>query len=139
MKRFYLDTCIWIDLIEGRVGTRGEAFGEEALKLVERIRKGKHRIVLSSEVYRELRLYFADVPAVLVSFIELCEFIIIPSSQKAEASLIADQRNVPFSDALHAIIARDSSLILVTRDKHFRKLIDITPYFFPWHADAAHA
>jgi len=37
-----------------------------------------------------------------------------------------ENRNVPRGDALHAIIARDHKLILITRDNHFKKLEDIS-------------
>jgi len=38
---------------------------------------------------------------------------------------------VPAGDALHAIVARDNDLILVTRDRHFRKLEDISKHYKP--------
>ena len=46
--------------------------------------------------------------------------------QKEEAKKLAIQRNVPKKDALHAISARDNDLQLISRDKHFEKLKDIT-------------
>ncbi|MBI3026645.1 PIN domain-containing protein [Candidatus Woesearchaeota archaeon] len=51
--------------------------------------------------------------------------MIATEKQREEAKKIAEERNVPAGDALHAIIARDNDLILVTRDSHFRKLEDI--------------
>ena len=47
------------------------------------------------------------------------------------AKKIAKERDVPAGDALHAIIARDDDLILVTRDRHFRKLEDISKHHKP--------
>jgi len=38
---------------------------------------------------------------------------------------------VPFFDALHAVLARDNKAIMVTRDKHFDELLDITKYKKP--------
>lgn len=34
-------------------------------------------------------------------------------------------------NALHAIVARDNGLILITRDNHFRVLQDISKYYKP--------
>jgi len=48
----------------------------------------------------------------------------ISKQQMQEAKDIAKKRNLPKGDALHAIIARDSEAILVSRDKHFQKLKD---------------
>ena len=51
--------------------------------------------------------------------------------QREEAKKIAKERDVPAGDALHAIVARDNDLILVTRDRHFRKLEDISKHYKP--------
>ena len=48
-----------------------------------------------------------------------------------EAKKIATERNIPVGDALHAIIARDNNLVLVTRDKHFENIEDISKHFKP--------
>ena len=134
MRRFYLDTCIWIDLIENRVGTKGEPFGKEATKLLAWIRQHKHRIIISDEVYRELSVYFPDVTKPLLSFALICDLILVNPAQQSEARMVAQLRNVPLSDAVHALIARDYGCTLVSRDRHFRRLTDITSYCFPWHA-----
>ena len=48
-----------------------------------------------------------------------------------EARKLARQRNVPNKDALHAILARDNNLQLISRDRHFEKLKDITEIKLP--------
>ena len=45
--------------------------------------------------------------------------------------MLAEIRNVPRGDAIHAIIARDYELILITRDKHFQNLKDIAECYKP--------
>jgi predicted nucleic acid-binding protein len=42
-----------------------------------------------------------------------------------EADELSRQRNVPFTDALNAIIARNNNAIMVSQDKHYQKLKDI--------------
>jgi predicted nucleic acid-binding protein len=57
--------------------------------------------------------------------------IIATSEQRAEAKKVAIQRSVPPGDALHAIMARDNKLILITRDRHFKQLKDISKHYKP--------
>lgn len=61
----------------------------------------------------------------------ITEKIITNLKQKTEAKKIAQERALPPGDVLHAIIARDNNLVLITRDKHFKQLEDITPYHKP--------
>lgn len=52
--------------------------------------------------------------------------------QFEEACRLAKQRDVPFGDVIHAILARDHEAILVSRDeKDFRKLKDVTNFREP--------
>ena len=59
--------------------------------------------------------------------------IFVESNKKqfGKAKDISAKRNVPLFDALHAIIARDSKAVMITRDAHFKKLKDITEYKKP--------
>ena len=45
--------------------------------------------------------------------------------QKESALKVSIKRKAPKGDVLHALIARDNEAILITQDKHFRKLKDI--------------
>ncbi len=51
--------------------------------------------------------------------------ISISKEQAKEAADLCRKRNVPFADVLHAILARDNRAVMVTRDRHFQRLIDI--------------
>lgn len=64
-------------------------------------------------------------------FEKIIKKVIVTKEQREEAKRISEERNIPRGDALHAIIARDSKLILVTRDNHFKKLEDISKYYKP--------
>ena len=44
---------------------------------------------------------------------------------------LALKRKIPKSDALHALIARDSKSVLITFDIHFKKLNDIIQVHSP--------
>ena len=49
----------------------------------------------------------------------------VSSIQKKEATSLGRVRKVSFGDALHAVLARDNSAVMVTRDRHFLELMDI--------------
>jgi len=49
----------------------------------------------------------------------------ITNLQIEETRKISSGRNIPVRDAFHAIIARDSEAILITRDYHFQKMKEI--------------
>ena len=49
----------------------------------------------------------------------------VKKEQFQEAARIKRERKLPFADLLHAIIARDNSAIMVTRDIHFEDFEDI--------------
>ena len=57
--------------------------------------------------------------------LDLLVKVLISKEQAKEATILCKKRKVPFGDALHAILARDNKAIMVTRDKHFKKLKDI--------------
>ena len=67
----------------------------------------------------------------ILPFTKIIQKIFVTTTQRDEAKKIATERNLPPGDVLHAIIARDNSLIMVTRDKHFKKLEDITKHYKP--------
>jgi predicted nucleic acid-binding protein len=55
----------------------------------------------------------------------------VNKKQFRKAKDISNKRNIPVFDALHAIIARDNSAVMITRDRHFDKLLDIVRYKKP--------
>ena len=62
-------------------------------------------------------------------FKSLRPILLFVESTEKQIGLAKDlsfKRNVPKRDALHALIARDNKAILVTFDKHFQMLLDIT-------------
>ena len=67
----------------------------------------------------------------ILPFRKIIDKIFATKEQRDEARKIAEERNLPSGDVLHAILARDNNFILVTRDKHFRELEDITKHYKP--------
>lgn len=131
--KYYLDACIWIDLFSNRVSYINEPLGKYAQKLISLIKARSWKIVITPYLITELEKTYSlgEVSEMLIYLGDTLEWIDISAEQYEEAEELAISRDVPKGDALHAIIARDYKLIFVTRDKHFRKLSDISLHYKP--------
>lgn len=137
VKKYYLDTSIWVDLVEERRGFMGESLSAPAFKLLINIKIKKQNIILSNQVLKELKGKYSDdqIKSIFLPFSGIIQKIKTSKSQESEARSISSVRNVPFGDVLHAIIARDNDLVLITRDKHFKLLLDIVDFYKPEEAN----
>jgi len=131
--KYYLDTSIWMDLYEDRKGFNQEPLGEFALKLFNLIKAKRNILVISDLLIKELEINYstAEINGMINPFHNLIQKIFVSTKQRNEAKMIAIERNIPKGDALHAIIARDNKLILITRDNHFKKTEDICKFYKP--------
>ena len=132
-QKFYIDTSIWIDLLENRRGFNDEPLGDFALRLFVLIKTKHHKLIISDILVRELEGFYSaqEINGMMKPFEKITEKVVSTHEQRKEAKEIAQQRNLPRGDALHAIIARDNNLILITRDKDFRQLEDISKHHKP--------
>ncbi|MFQ5531756.1 MAG: type II toxin-antitoxin system VapC family toxin [Candidatus Nanoarchaeia archaeon] len=124
-EEFYLDTSIWLDVYEKR-GKNGEA----ALKLINKILAENKVILYSDIVIRELeKLGYSQE--------EIYEMFRIAKPDKIrrvhvskefvrEADKISTEKNISLADVLHAILTRENYAQLISRDKDFDKLKNIT-------------
>ncbi len=130
---YYIDTSIWIDFLEDRHGHKNEPLGEFALKLFIQIKVKKYNLVLSDILIKELGSFYSieEINGMMMPFKNQIVKVYANKKQIFEAKTISKQRKLPIGDVLHAILARDNRLILVTRDKHFRDLEDITKCYKP--------
>jgi len=133
MNKYYADTSIWIDLYEDRKGFNNEKLGDYALDLFYFIIDKNHKLIISDMLIKELGINYttAQINGMMKIYGNLIEKVKITTKQRDEAKKLSLERNLPYGDALHAIIARDNNLILVTRDNHFKKLTDISKYYKP--------
>jgi len=132
-EEYIIDTSIWVDLYEDRKDYNNEPLGNYAFKLLVKIKAKESAIVLTDFLIRELETIYsvAEINGMFKPFEKIIKKIIATEKQWEEAKKIAKERDVPAGDALHAIVARDNDLILVTRDRHFRKLEDISKHHKP--------
>jgi len=129
-SEFYFDTSIWLDFYE----KRGKN-GENALQLIMKIIKKDLITAYSDLTIKELKHlnYSQNQINEIFSIVKLenIKRIHIYKEQREEASKLAKIRNVPKRDALHAILSRDNHLQLISRDRHFEKLKDISKAGLP--------
>ena len=132
-NKYYLDTSIWIDIYEDRKGYNNEPLGDYGLKLLAMLRIKKFKLILTDLIIKELQNYYSipEINGMIKPFEEIIEKIIGTKTQGDEAIKIANERKLPYGDVLHSIIARDNNLILVTRDRHFKELQDISKSYKP--------
>jgi len=133
VEKFYVDTSIWIDLYEDRKGYNNEPLGEFALRLFAMIKAKKKRLIISDILIKELEKYYSieQINGMIKPFEEIIENIFSTKEQIKEARRISEQRSLPPGDALHAILAGENKFILISRDKDFRMLADISKCYKP--------
>lgn len=128
-KSFYLDSCIWRDYYENRFGQKGRPIGRSALYFLAKIIEKKEIIFFSELTIKELKSYLLDDNINEMFNILFHSNIMYKISMNKEdykkAKELAWLRNIPASDAAHAIMAKRNNAILVTRDNHFEKLKDM--------------
>ena len=127
-QRYYLDTSIWRDYYENRSDS-SKQLGRLALQFLLKIIKEDNLILYSDLVVQELMIKYSkeEISNILsiIYNLNLLVKISISKEQAKEAADLCRKRNVPFADVLHAILARDNRAVMVTRDRHFQRLIDI--------------
>ncbi len=131
IKRFYIDTSIWIDFFEDRKDNL-KPLGEFAFQFLKKCKKYKCKIIFSEPLIFELKKFSEQwLNEIFSSFKELLAIVSISENQRSEAEQIAKKRGLPFNDIFHAIIARDNNAIIISRDKHFEELSDLVECFAP--------
>ena len=123
--RFYLDTSVWLDFYLKR-----RKNGEIAKKLISKIIEKNKIIIYSDNIlmeFKRLGLHESEINEILrILKPKNIQRVHITKEQIIEMNKLARQRELPKNDALHSILSRDHESQLVSRDKHFEKLKDIT-------------
>ena len=124
-SKYYFDTAIWRDLHENRKD-KSKNLGELAFEAIKKIRINKEKILYSDFVFEELSHAYdkQTINKLFKDASELLEKVKISEGQFKEAADLSKKLNIPFGDAVHGVLARDNNAIMVTRDRHFRKLKD---------------
>ena len=130
-ERFYLDTSIWLDFFEDRDEPN---FPKSmwAKELIKKIIMKENQIIFSDNNFLELTnlgYLESEIKELLSQLKSIIIFVESTEREIGKAKDLAQKRDIPKRDALHALIARDNNALLITLDNHFRKLTDIiTPH-----------
>jgi len=120
--KFYLNTCIWRDFFEDRFDGL-KPLGEFAFQFLKQCQEKGIEILVSDTVVLELEASLSKgrVKEMFSSFESIIREIAANAEEVSEARREWEKRNkqLPFKDVLHAIIARDNKAVLVSRDNHF--------------------
>ena len=127
-----VDTNIFMDL----AFERGE-FNDSAFRFFNDTLSCKHKIFLTEAVIYELNkknLIEKLDELILNKLRKKDKLTIVDASieQISNANKISTQQNLPFADALIALLAKENNCVVVTRDKHFsQNLSSIIDCFKP--------
>jgi predicted nucleic acid-binding protein len=123
---YYFDTCIWIDFFEDRKNLVGKNLGKPAYDAIFKITSHNNKIIISDIIHIELenvvdKNYLENELKILLmsGFLKTAYST---QEDRAYANKIASEKNVPFGDALNAILAKKNNATIITRDKHFKLL-----------------
>lgn len=135
--KLYLDTHIFVDFWNDRVD-KMRPLGDFAYELLRETIGCKHHLLFSDLIVAELinscgltehdiwnELFSDIIRAGKFSKVEITE------QQKSEAKKMAARLEIPKSDALHAILARDNKAVLVSRDHHHESVKDFVKVLTP--------
>lgn len=127
-RAYYIDACIWRDFHENRED-KFRPLGEWAFEMFRMIKENKFLVLYSNLIVDELSKDF-DIEQIkeifkIISEAGLLKKVELRKQQFQKAAKLKKERNLPFGDCLHAIIARDNKAIIITRDKHFEELQDV--------------
>ena len=125
MVNYFLDTCIWRDFYERRIGSGGRNLGSAAAKLFLKILKKKDKILFSEALLWELNKdYSASEINDMLNLLYTANSLIKIEIGKEEfilAKTMSLKRNIPFIDALNALQAKNHNAIMVSQDMHYLK------------------
>jgi len=132
MQRVYIDTAIWRDYFEDRKDTKQE-LGKITDKLLKKLLKESFVIVVSNIVRRELlhKYTLEELESLFLPFKQ--NFVEVESTvdEYYDAHRMSMKYDVPFGDALHAVLARNHDALILTRDSDFKRLRGVCPFQKP--------
>lgn len=128
---YYVNTCVWSDYYEDRYGNRGMPLGKYAAKFFLEAIKNKDKILISDLTIRELKRFYdeidIDLMFSLLSNLDLLTAAQITEDEILEAKVLSEKyTTIPLHDILHAVVSKKHNAILVTQDRHFKELKEIT-------------
>ena len=132
MNKYYVDTSIWRDLHENR-SDGVQPLGDFAFQFFQKVQERCDIIIYSDMVLEELGRAYTDeeIKELFSKFSESLEYVKYTIPQIIEAVKMSKIYSMSFGDAMHTILARNSSAILITRGHHFRRIKHVVTVKLP--------
>jgi predicted nucleic acid-binding protein len=135
MKRFYVDTCIWLDLAFDRKDNL-RPLGELAFQFFKKCMRNKWKILYYDLALIELgkKMTPEEIEQRCFGIITEKNLLIKVNSelkQMQKAKRIASKEKMPFADAHHALLDKDNTAAIVSRNFHFEVLQKIVRVYLP--------
>jgi len=125
MTIYYIDTLIWRDYHEAR-SDRFRPIGEWAFRFIKKAIDNQDTLLYSDHVVDELRKDYDEKRILdvlsIASEAGILKHVEIDKVHILEAIKLKKKHNVPFGDALHAILSKDNGAVLITRNHHYEEL-----------------
>lgn len=122
MHKYYLDTCIWLNLFK-REGdpTKGVPYWKIARNFIEKVSESD-KIIVSTIVLKELEFKLKDKFLLAKNFFKNSDYIEIIKTTNEDYELArvlekTEKIKLSFYDYLHIAIVQRLGVILITRDK----------------------
>lgn len=129
VEKYYCDTCIWRDFYENRTGLKGKPLGKYASDLFIRIIKKKEILLYSDLIIKELTIDYGEKEITdMFNFLFLANIlkrVEINKEDYFEAKKLAEEKEIPIADVLHAILSRNNKAIFVSQDQHAQELKEL--------------
>ena len=133
VKKFYVYTCIWLDLLDDRK-SGFNPLGEVAFQFLKNCSKHNCIVIVSELVKKELESYASnkEIESLFEPFLEQIVFPELSKKVIGEARLLKIKKsNTHLTDILHALVAKEQDCVMITRDKHFDVLSEIVKVQLP--------
>lgn len=122
MASYYIDTCIWINLLEKESGIEKEKpYWKTALDFIEQVSYKEEKIIVSTIVLKELYFNSGDKFNQIKRFLKESEYIeivkTIPEDYDLARKWEQEHKHLSFYDYIHVAIAKRLNIQLITRDK----------------------
>jgi predicted nucleic acid-binding protein len=134
MRRIYLDSNVFISLIDREIGKGSRGLFVEAEQFLERVKESSSMLVLSDWFFKEIHSFnFMKKEAVIDYFLSLgVKTETLPNEKELPVDVVRF-RELHSADAFHAAIAiaAKCDCIVTFNIKDFEKVREIIPVFEP--------
>ena len=123
MTIYCIDTCVWRDFYENRIGKCDNPLGKFAGDFFMKILTRRDTIIISKVLEIELKNIYDENEINemfnLLFINGVIRNIELSESEFEKARILSRDRNLPLGDCIICVIAKNSQAIVISQDAHF--------------------